>query len=216
MEKMDKKELIEFFVNELNKNNVLKGIFSEKEIKEKLHNIIKDVEYNNEDSTVYGTWNIKNYHIVFNLFKEFKKTTIIHELLHALTTSKDKNLGITKIGLDFRKHTNDKNYEVFGLGLNEGITDLLAEEISGIETTNYPKQKEFFKILSIIIGRDCILERYCKGFDEKEFTFNPYCLFNQVCKERYKETFGDEINISIVKAMSLLDHQTVLEQTLNR
>jgi hypothetical protein len=82
--------------------------------------------------------------------------TFLHELIHALTSKKDKDNNINE-GLNIRTQEGDNS--IF-LGINEGITQLITDDILGKESDAYPFETAFAKQLALIIGKDKLVALY--------------------------------------------------------
>ena len=93
MKQMTKEELIEYFIEQLGDNEILGQFITIEQIREKLQTVIRDVTYNAETGTAEAQWKIESDGggtVNFDLEKilpEYEKLTIVHELLHALSTS---------------------------------------------------------------------------------------------------------------------------------
>ena len=82
-----------------------------------------------------------------------------HEFIHLLT-SKYTQKGTLIEGLNTRN--NEKTDSIF-LGLNEGITQMIAEDILNAKKINaYPFQTNISRKLSLIIGKERLIELYSK------------------------------------------------------
>ena len=186
MKQMTKEELIEYFIEQLGDNEILGKVMSIEQIREKLNYIIKDVTYNDEPGNSCGQWIIDkdgkgtvNFDPKKILWYE-ESVTIVHELLHALSTSIIAKYDFQDIGHFIRLeqikekcglHKISKIYVLDGGGhkeggygaimaINEGMTDTLAELITGKQNNGYTTEKDVYKILSIIIGQDTMLKKY--------------------------------------------------------
>ena len=178
MEQMNKKELIERFIELLGNNEILGKVMSIKQIREKLNNIVEVVTYKDEPGNLLGECSIdKNGKVIINFdtrkisYLE-ENVIIVHELLHALSIRsmsvknypgyqemKEENCGIHLIESryfpDGDKMRRGKNYAI-----NEGMTDTLAERITGDFHNGYNTEKDIYKIVAIIVGEDNMLEKY--------------------------------------------------------
>ena len=90
MKQMNKEELIEYFIEQLGDNHVLGEFFSIDEIRTRLNQNIKDVEYKAEKGDIGGCYNSATK--IINIDIEGKspgvlKEIIVHEMLHALSFS---------------------------------------------------------------------------------------------------------------------------------
>ena len=176
MKQMNKKELIECFIEQLGDNEILGKVMSIEQIREKLNNIVKDVTYKDKPGNFSGECSIdKNGKVIINFdtrrisYLE-KNVTIVHELLHALSTRsmsvknypgyqeiKEENCGIhlveSRYFPDGGRMGIGRNYAI-----NEGMTDALAERITGNFHNGYNTEKDIYKIVGIIIGEDNMLK----------------------------------------------------------
>lgn len=186
MKQMTKEELIEYFIEQLGDNEILGKVMSIEQIREKLNYIIKDVTYNDEPGNSCGQWIIDKDGkgtVKFDPQKILwyeESVTIVHELLHALSTSIIAKYDFQNIGHFIRLeqikekcglHKISKIYVLdsgghkeggYGaiMAINEGMTDTLAELITGKQSNGYTTEKDVYKILSIIIGQDTMLKKY--------------------------------------------------------
>lgn len=109
MKKMSKKEIIDFFIEQLGDNKILGKIMSIEQIREKLNYIIKDVTYKRkkvgfpastrieQDGRVTVNFDLKKITECFGQISEDDmKFIIVHELLHALSTT-TISLGIQNV-----------------------------------------------------------------------------------------------------------------------
>ena len=90
MNKMTKEELIEYFIGQLGDNRVLGEFFSIEEIRKRLNQNIKGVEYSKKKGNVRGAFcaNTNIIQIDSEISSpEVLKEIIIHEMLHALSFS---------------------------------------------------------------------------------------------------------------------------------
>lgn len=178
MKKMSKEELIEYFIEQLGDNEILGKVMSIEQIREKLNFIIKDVTYNDEHGECCGQWITDRDGkgtVNFDLKKipsYQERVIIVHELIHALSTSiiakynfneleqiKEK-CGFLKLSTVYRMDGyKSVNHGVF-LAINEGMTDTLAEMITGVQHSGYNTEKDVYKILAIIIGQETMLKKY--------------------------------------------------------
>ena len=93
MKQMTKEELIEYFIEQLGDNEILGQFITIEQIREKLKTVIRDVTYIAETENAEAHWEIESDGrgtINFDLEKilpEYERLTIVHELLHVLSTS---------------------------------------------------------------------------------------------------------------------------------
>ena len=136
---------------------------------------------------------------------EFEERSLIHELLHVAAK------GSVSSGLI------DKSSSVDYTGLNEGITEMLTDDICGYTESKYMRSynemKIFAKILRVTFGNDIICESYFKN--------------NKLLKEKFfeltkdKEYYNDfniklsALNIIIAKEYNSAD-KSVLKDIYSR
>lgn len=159
---------------------------------ENLGEVVENVQM--QTNGIVACYDIVNKNIEFpknidiqNITPEDKRV-IIHELLHALTRnaySSDMHKGEVFTGINYMEFSetyrwgkkDTKVYDV-GRGLNEGITEWLAEklvnekvaikennvyDISGIdniESASYPLHQTLIKELAVLYGEDTIITAY--------------------------------------------------------
>ena len=93
MKQMTKEELIEYFIEQLGDNEILGQVMTIEQIREKLNTIIKDVRYAEDKKIFNASWQllqdgtgIVNFDIN-KITKDQERRIIVHELLHALSTT---------------------------------------------------------------------------------------------------------------------------------
>lgn len=228
MKQMNKKELIECFIEQLGNNEILGKVMSIEQIREKLNNIVKDVTYKDEPGNFSGECSIdKNGKVIINFdirrisFLE-KNVTIVHELLHALSTRsmsvknypgyqeiKEENCGIhlmeSRYFPDGGKMGIGRNYAI-----NEGMTDALAERITGNFHNGYNTEKDIYKIVAIIVGEDNMLKKY---FSEHVYEEKALNIFEEDMIEKYGINLGNKINDDLKKVFSLSDQLLDMDRT---
>lgn len=226
MKQMTKEELIEYFIEQLGNNEILGQVMSIEQIRKKLTNIIKDVTYNDEQVNSAGRWVTDENGtgtINFNLRKislRDENKIIVHELLHALSTSVTANTDKwEKCGIEYvqKKYGNDGTLIdcfVDNVAINEGMTDTLAETITtGIYNNGYVTEKDIYKIVSIIVGEETMLKKY---FSEDAYANNlPTNIFRKDLIEKYGEILGEEINYDLGKVLHLSDQLLNLSRNDN-
>lgn len=195
---MDNKEkIIELFLETIEQNEWFKKYISVEDAKRILNENVKEVVENAKMpmGTASACYNIVDRTVCFpekfdlqNISND-AKTIIVHELLHALTLNSeldDKDVGEVFSGINYTKtfetvRWGRRNIEVSddkGRGLNEGITEWLAErlmggntykselgvyEVCGINTSEsnaYPAHQVLVKELAILYGEDVIIQAY--------------------------------------------------------
>lgn len=222
MKQMTKEELIEYFIEQLGDNEILGKIMPIEQIRTKLTDIIRDVTY--KDEVMKGasaTWKIQldgKGVVNFDLKKMpnsslLQKRYIVHELLHALSANLQKyplGLYVYKSGLSNSSvfHSTIPNETLFlenhNKAINEGMTDTLAELITGIQIHNrYDKERDIYKVVSIIVGKETMLKKF---FSEE--VLDTQVVTNALKKElvaKYGDELGVEINRGLRKVLKLSD-----------
>ncbi len=226
MEQMNKKELIEYFIELLGNNEFLGKVMSIKQIREKLNNIVDGVTYKVEPGNFAGGCSIdKNGKVIINFdpikisYRE-EDVIIVHELLHALSIRsmsvknypgyqeiKEENCGIhlteSRYFSDGNKMESNRNYAI-----NEGMTDALAERITGNLHDGYNTAKDIYAIVAIIVGEDNMLKKYfSEHVYEKELD-----IFEEDMIEKYGINLGNKINDDLKKVFSLSDQLLDLDR----
>ncbi|MBR3199509.1 MAG: hypothetical protein IKG27_05810 [Bacilli bacterium] len=85
--------------------------------------------------------------------------TFTHELIHLLTSTYDKD-GTLLQGFNMR---DKEKGDSFFIGINEGITQMMTEEVLDItNSTAYPFHTNIARKLSIIIGEEELIQAYSK------------------------------------------------------
>ena len=160
MKQMTKEELIEYFIKLLGNNHVLERYISIEEIRKRLNENIEKVTYENEEGNVNGHYNHKTKLINISLKTNDveNQMIIVHELLHVLSFSLSENESdrISKVGFQI-----EKGNDVKGLSINEGITQLLTEEILGINVIGgYDFEKDFTRLMFGVFGKENVIDFY--------------------------------------------------------
>ncbi len=226
MEQMNKKELIERFIELLGNNEILGKVMSIKQIREKLDNIVEVVTYKDEPGNFSGECLIdKNGKVIINFdtrkisYLE-ENVTIVHELLHALSTRsmsiknypgyqeiKEENCGMylmeSRYFPDGDKMESGQNYAI-----NEGMTDTLAERITGNFHNGYNTEKDIYEIVAIIVGEDNMLKKY---FSEHIYE-RKLNIFEEDMIEKYGINLGNKVNDDLKKVFSLSDQLLDLDR----
>ena len=103
-----------------------------------------------------GLYSKMNHSIYVNKEKGESKELLYHELLHALTSFKCKNLLVSGF-----------HHKNIGRGINEGYTDLITNRllnISGYDyKIGYPYESIVSNIIELIIGKEKMYSLYFKG-----------------------------------------------------
>ena len=224
MIKMTKKELIQLFLNELEQNNVLKRVRTKEEINEKLNQIITDVEYeiivdSNRGAKFVFYISSSNGKIIIDIDKinsllmseKVESTLVVHEIIHALVAEFkiEHNRFYYKTGLQTvitdMKDDDFIKYE-YNRAIAEGMTDTLAMKITGTELVGgYEEERELYKLCSIIIGEDTMIDKYCDKDISKYFNCNPYDIFLKEIIGKYGVIHGEVIATGIERILALSD-----------
>ncbi len=226
MERMNKEELIEYFIELLGNNEILGKVMSIKQIREKLNNIVEDVTYKDEPGNFAGGCSInKNGKVIINfdrgkIYYREEDVIIVHELLHALSTRsmsvknypgyqeiKEENCGIylteSRYFPDGYKMESSRNSAI-----NEGMTDTLAQRITRSFHNGYNTEKDIYAIVAIIVGEDNMLKKYfSEHIYEKELD-----IFEEDMIEKYGINLGNKINDDLKKVFSLSDQLLNLDR----
>lgn len=168
-------------IAKLRENNIFEDWMTLDDIRNKLLNVVQKIEVEDlSKKRVLGYWAPFEHKLVIDkkLFEKKDMRTLesaIHELLHALTTkqydSYNWKCGIQIVDL--------LKMEEFGRGLNEGITEYLAQKIcptkskkyseyEGISFNiagSYPFEQIMIKQLAILYGEDKIINAYLNNQD---------------------------------------------------
>lgn len=163
---LNKKEMIDLFINYFNSHRELFPEISEKLVRDRLNLEIKQVEYVEQNGLIKGGWNPNNGKIeIVNGVESIH--IIMHELTHLLSTSQNNLKEIEKVGLNlyFKKTKKD-----IGIGINEGITDAIAEILSGQKNSGYQVEKNAAYMLFSLIGIENVLKHF---HDNNFFERNP-------------------------------------------
>ena len=179
---MDYNKEIKKIINEFNlRVNNLYHYGNSNEIMQKLQNIKVVIKRNvdgaaamyvEEDNTIYLD------KIVLGDYQELRET-IFHELFHLISSS-TKRFGLT-IELDG---------VVFGTGLNEGYTELLATRYTNNQDINVsPFESSITNALEDLVGSDNMLKSYISG--------DIYTMYRKIVYED-KIMTKDELNNLIV------------------
>ena len=219
MERMTKEELIKFFLKQLGDNEVLGEWLSKVEIEDKLNNMIENITYEAERANYVASWLPRTGTLNFDLDKKYNdELVIVHELLHVLSTSvlhSDAKKLTLKCGLLFINcQKKGENVEVKGTnnrGINEGITESLAEQIIDESSIGYEIEKSVYKILTIIINKKMILDQY---FNDKVKTESINLFSNDIIK-KYGLRLGKKLNDNIRKVLKLLDKYKEIDNLSN-
>jgi len=240
-----KDEVIEIFIKTLEENNVFEGKISIEEVRKRLEENLDSAYIINEgyEENLTGFWayESRNLYILSqsNITPEQLKQAILnkdieqlndidrlgvlcHEVLHALSTDPNNKCGLKKY--------DDKSGEI-GRAINEGMTEVLAEQMVPSKYKTYNKEVETTKYLLALLGEDMI-EAYLKSdFDavlnmatekqaETEFmkliTLSDYRL-NSSYYKIYREKIDaqiDEARVEIINSIGSIDLDKFMEQNI--
>ena len=226
MENMNKEQLIEWFIENYGSHPLLAQFISVTEIRKRLDENIKEVTYEPEQiENRNGSYNGEQGKINIDLQKFVTKETFVHEILHALTYSKSE---YSKTGLYIAKEANSPfedakgwcflnneeqsiYYKELGRGINEGITDWLAEELTGIKNRGYDREKTTARILFSLVGKENVLAKFfdqeCVAEVVDDFTIEKF--FSNEIDKRYGVR-GGEISTIMLQLIELQDILTIL------
>lgn len=227
MQKMNKEELIEYFIDLLGDNHVLEKYLSIDEIREHLNENIKEITYEEEKGSTAASFDFKKKVINFDLNKSSDllkfRENLVHEFLHVLSYSiyQDDNLVTRKCGFEIIQeirngdfcdsheqwiYSKKRNVRLCGKFINEGITQLLTEEILGMTTEidkAYEPEKDVTRVLLGIIGKENMLNRYfskIRNHDEENHPFEYF--FDEILKRDYEMIKTKSVDFTL---KSLLD-----------
>ena len=230
MKQMTKEELIEYFIEQLGDNEILGQVMSIEQIREKLNYIVKDVTYQDELGNFTGEWAIDENGmgtINFDVKKislQTEKQIIVHELLHALSTttvtSRESKGSLKRVKEKCGLHIRHMLYFMDDYGgksgygenvaINEGMTDFLAEKITGVINDGYNVEKSIYKVLTLIINQDTLIK---KAFVEKvNATEEPLDILKQEFISKYGENMGIELNEQLKRISTLSDQLLALDR----
>lgn len=230
MKQMTKEELIEYFIEQLGDNEILGQVMSIEQIREKLNYIVKDVTYQDELGNFTGEWVIDENGmgtINFDVKKislQTEKQIIVHELLHALSTttvtSRESKGSLKRVKEKCGLHIRHMLYFMDDYGgksgygenvaINEGMTDFLAEKITGVINDGYNVEKGIYKVLTLIINQDTLIK---KAFVEKvNATEEPLDILKQEFISKYGENMGIELNEQLKRISTLSDQLLALDR----
>lgn len=230
MQKMNKETLIEYFIKLLGDNRVLGKFISLEEIRERLNENLEMVTFSPEKGTTEAHYCPKEKKINFDFEKITSKSDfhklLVHEFLHVLSTSQAQlaDTQTQKVGFEIEQ-TNEKEsfyhqlpwrlsrdgtYRIWGKSLNEGITELLTEEILGLDTNldkGYETEKDVSRVLLGIIGKENILERYFAKIKNNDEINNPITFFfADFLETNYQFTETSEIHTFLEKTLEFSEH----------
>lgn len=227
MKQMTKDELIEYFIEQLGDNEILGQFMTINDIKEKLKYMIEDIIYSNiEQSNWTGSMRmcqsgrviitIDNQKLNLNFDEMTFNQTLVHELIHVLTTY--GNQMIAKIGVNIRFTSEDLNKSIlYNVALNEGITDDIAMKITNMKyKVGYSEERDLYKLMSTIIGEDNILKIFTDSNAEKYFQNAPYDIFYDTIILKYGEKLGKDINECVKKILAISDEIYILSNFDNK
>lgn len=212
---LNKQEIIDLFINRFNEHRELFPGISEEMAKDIFNTSIKHIEYIQQNGLVLGGWmpDIGKIQIVNGKGAIHR---ILHELIHLLSTSKDDIKAIGKVGLSIYF---DKSEKEVGTGITEGITDAIAEILSGEKNTGYQVEKNAAYMLFSLIGTNNVLERYFDNhFLEKNTNIGEDFKFSDLFSEDILQKYGDikrqeQVRNLIDRMSDIVDNITELNST---
>lgn len=96
-------------------------------------------------------------------------------------------------------YTEDRTIKICGKSINEGITQLLTEEILGINYNDtYEVEKDVTRLLFGIVGKDNMLERYFTKIKSNDEMNNPFeYFFDDILERDYQITETKNVDYTI-------------------
>lgn len=234
MKQMTKEELIEYFIEQLGDNEILGEFMTIEQIRNKLNALIGKVIYSTQPGNTQASWNIHERTLKFDKTKiqwKEENAVIVHELIHILSSSEyvplmNNDSDYTsydytsyKVGIHYFDCIEENNERDFffdqNRGINEGITDFIAEQISGEKHVGYKEEKSIYNILSTIIGEDIILQKYFANIEpyKTKTPAKARNIFKTELVKKYGVQLGNILNDDVVKVLSLSDQLTDLNYT---
>lgn len=125
--------------------------------------------------------------------------TFLHELIHALTTYIREEIDQILEGINLRRLSD--SVSSFFLGLNEGITQYIVNDLLEIKSDAYPYETNLVEKLELIIGKDNLLKYYSNNdisslensiknidplFNFQKLIFDIYCMHLIVSLQNYE------------------------------
>lgn len=223
MKLMTKEELIEYFIGQLGDNEILGKIMSIEEIKKKLNDTIQDVNYfyqpDGAPAFVAPNTNGKcsiNYN-VRKIDCNEANATLVHEILHVLSYSDKNQLGLRTEKTGLQRISSFENIsgkigilERKNVAINEGLTDTLAEKITGESHSGYKREKDIYKIVAIIVGEETMMKKY---FSEHSLDGK---LATNIFKEDLVQKYGKEMGTQINNELRLVLQLSYISTNLKR
>ncbi|MBQ6992107.1 MAG: hypothetical protein IJN50_04260 [Clostridia bacterium] len=234
MKRMTKEELIEYFMEQLEDNNVFRQAMTTDRIREKLNKNILGVTFEPESfgqgsyhffrvedtDRVWGNLNL-DLDKLNKLDEDSQKMLVNHENTHVIGLNV-KIVGdklYCKIGFQLSVYVYDSKTETyvleskFNTGVSEGMTHILAMNIAKKEKiSGYENEQDTSRLLSIILGQDELIKIYCDEEIEKYFQINPYDIFKDLAISKYGKELGTKINEDIRKILALSDKLEILNR----
>ena len=135
-----------------------------------------DEVYGKLDFYTNGYYDFKHNKIIINKNK-MDEDVFFHELFHLASNSFMKNVKTNNVSVGFYQYNGNKNW---GLGLNEGYTELLARRffIKKNILYNYDFEVDVSRYLESILGKDKMVSYYLRG--------NLSMLIDELSKIVYK------------------------------
>lgn len=210
---LNKDEMIDFFMTYLKEHRDEFPNIADEIIRGILEKEIKEIEYIEQDGLLVGEWEPDKGKLKI-VNGEEAEHRIIHEFIHLLSTSKNDKDGSLKVGLSI--FCKEKNIDI-GTGVNEGITDLIAEIVSGRKNTGYQVEKNAAYMLFSLIGKDAVFKKfYDNNFLENmniDTNFKFANFFEEDILSMYKEPVKQQEVKNLINEMSnIVDKITILNQ----
>ena len=144
MEQMNKEDIIEYFIEQFGDNEILRRFMTKEQMRNKLNLMIKEVTYEEEPGSTLASWRPRldgTGCVNFDMTKtnpEKLKSSILHEFIHILSSSFYNINGTvyySKVGIRFS--CTSEHFKCWNVGINEGITEALAEKIIEKKTISF-------------------------------------------------------------------------------
>ena len=234
MKRMTKEELIKYFMEQLENNNVFGQAMTTDRIREKLNKNILGVTFEpesfgqgsyqlfrvEENDRVWGNLNL-DLDKLNKVDEDSQNMLVNHENTHVIGLSV-KIVGdklYYKNGFQLSVYVYDSKTEtyvlesMFNTGASEGMTHILAMNIAKKEKiSGYENEQDTSRLLSIILGQDELIKIYCDEEIEKYFQINAYDIFKDLAISKYGKEVGNKINEDIRKILALSDELVILNQ----